>query len=128
MLRRITYVLRMSLALLVAVPAGAGEIGVDVVFSVSEISVIRAFYHDHHSPDSRHKKGKKSLPPGIAKNLRVGKPLPPGIAKQVLPAGLVDLLPPAPSGFERIEIDGKILLVEVATQLIHDVLEDIIQR
>jgi len=36
------------------------------------------------------------------------------------------LLPPAPRGFERIEIAGKILLVEIATQVIHDVLEDVI--
>ena len=28
--------------------------------------------------------------------------------------------------FERIEVAGKILLVEIATQVIHDVLEDVI--
>ena len=68
----------------------------------------------------------KGLPPGIAKNLRRGKPLPPGIAKQVLPSGLIHLLPPPPHGFERVVLAGKILLVEVATQVIHDVLEDVI--
>ena len=66
------------------------------------------------------------LPPGIAKNLQRGKPLPPGIAKQVLPSGLIAQLPPPPKGFERIEVAGKVLLVEIATQVIHDVLEDII--
>jgi len=72
------------------------------------------------------KKGNKGLPPGIAKNLQRGKPLPPGIANQTLPVGLIDLLPPAPDGFERIVLSGKVLLVEIATQVIHDVLDDMI--
>jgi hypothetical protein len=73
------------------------------------------------------KKAKKAkgLPPGIAKNLARGKPLPPGIAKQYLPTGLRDLLPP-PRGFERIIVDGKVLLVEIATRIVHDILTDII--
>jgi len=41
-------------------------------------------------------------------------------------ASHLTLLPPAPHGFERIEIAGKVLLVEIATQVIHDVLEDVI--
>jgi hypothetical protein len=111
------------------VPVGAGEIGVQVGFSDGEISTIRAYYRDHsvaQQGNGKGKKGAKGLPPGIAKNLQRGKPLPPGIAKQVLPTGLIALLPPAPHGFERIEIAGKILLVEIATQVIHDVLEDVI--
>ena len=31
-------------------------------------------------------------------------------------------LPPAPAGYERIVVAGKVLLVEVATQIVHDVL------
>ncbi len=112
-----------------AAPAVSGEIGVQVVFTNGEASIIRAYYRDHGSPSTGKKKGKKSgkgLPPGIAKNLQRGKPLPPGIAKQVLPRGLIDLLPRPPHGYERIILAGKILLVEVATQVIHDVLEDVI--
>ena len=37
-------------------------------------------------------------------------------------------LPPVSSGYERVIVDGKILLVEIATQVIHDVLTDIILR
>jgi hypothetical protein len=110
-------------------PATAGEIGVQIGFSDGDISTIRAYYRDHsvaQQGNGKGKKGAKGLPPGIAKNLQRGKPLPPGIAKQVLPTGLITLLPPAPRGFERIEIAGKILLVEIATQVIHDVLEDVI--
>jgi hypothetical protein len=116
-----------TLLVAVSAPCTAAEIGVQVGFSDGEISTIRAYYRDHGSVQpGKGKKGAKGLPPGIAKNLQRGKPLPPGIAKQVLPTGLITLLPPVPHGFERIEIAGKILLVEIATQVIHDVLEDVI--
>ena len=127
---RIFYLSIATALLLLSTPSISGEVGIQVVFSDGEASVIRAYYRDHAAP--RNGKGKgmgktgKSLPPGIAKNLQRGKPLPPGIAKQVLPAGLIHLLPSPPHGFERVVLAGKILLVEVATQVIHDVLEDVI--
>jgi hypothetical protein len=129
MIRTIFSTICVAIMLALSVPVNAGEIGVQVGFSDGEISSIRAYYRDHGSVqpgNGKGKKGAKGLPPGIAKNLQRGKPLPPGIAKQVLPTGLIALLPPAPHGFERIEIAGKVLLVEIATQIIHDVLEDVI--
>ena len=119
----------LAIALLVlAGTARAGDAGIQVVFTDNEVSVIRNYYREHGVTHPRGRKGRKSLPPGIAKNLRAGKSLPPGIAKQVLPGALIDLLPPAPRGFERIEVAGKILLVEIATRIIHDVLEDLVFR
>ena len=110
----------------------AGEVGVTVAFSDKDISLIQAWYRDHgDGPQGAGKskqKGAGSLPPGIAKNLQRGKPLPPGIAKQVLPSGLVELLGPPPRGYERIYVDGRVLLVHIATQVIHDALEDLILR
>ncbi len=130
MTRSLLYSFAAALMLLMSTPATAGEIGIQVVFSDGEASVIRAYYRDHAAPQNGKGKGMgnagKSLPPGIARNLQRGKPLPPGIAKQVLPSGLIHLLPPPPHGFERVALAGKILLVEVATQVIHDVLEDVI--
>jgi hypothetical protein len=116
--------------LAVGSPAVAADAGIEVVFSNAEVLAIRAYYRDHGATESRGKpgKGKKSLPPGIAKNLARGKPLPPGIAKQALPDGLVAVLPDPPHGYERIVVDGKVLLVEIATQVIHDVLEDAVLR
>ena len=110
----------------------ANEAGLSVVFSGDEIRVIRAYYHDHaitqEHKGKRGKKGKKpqGLPPGIAKNLQRGKQLPPGIAKQYLPQGLQEVLPAAPFGYERIIVDGKVLLVEIATRVIHDTLTDVV--
>ena len=119
-----------TLVALSATLAAAGEFGVSVVFTDNEISVIRAYYRDNTANNSNkgNGKGKQSLPPGIAKNLQRGKPLPPGIAKQTLPTSLIDLLPPPQHGYERVAIDGKVLLIEIATQVIHDVLEDLILR
>ena len=104
------------------------DVGVSAVFTKGEVSIIADWYSEHGSPTTHGKGGKKSkgLPPGIAKNLARGKPLPPGIAKQVLPQGLVALLPAVPHGYERIIVDGKVLLVEVATRVIHDILADVI--
>lgn len=108
-----------------AASPAAADVTIEVGFSDGEIQTIRAWYREHAFDGGGHGKH-KGLPPGIAKNLRRGKPLPPGIAKQALPSGLLERLPPAPGGFERVIVDGKVLLVEVATQVIHDVLADVI--
>jgi hypothetical protein len=107
------------------------SVGVEVVFTDDEIRVIRAYYASGTSfsgkgkHKGRHKHKGKSLPPGIEKNLKRGKPLPPGIAKQTLPYDLRRQLPPAPDGYERIIVGGKLLLVELGTQIVRDILMDI---
>jgi Ni/Co efflux regulator RcnB len=98
-----------------------------VDFTSQEITIIRDYYRNHdHSQAPRGKGKHKSLPPGIAKNLARGKPLPPGIAKAYLPRELVAALPPPRRGHERVIVDGRILLVEIATQVVRGVLYDVI--
>lgn len=126
MRKSIPFSLVAAAILAYAAPVSAGEFGVEVVFTDNEASIIRAYYQDHAAPRNGKNKKSKGLPPGIAKNLQRGKPLPPGIAKQALPSGLINQLPPAPDGYERIVLSGKVLLVEIATQVIHDVLEEIV--
>lgn len=86
-------------------------------------------WHSHHHGRGhghgwKHEAG--GMPPGIAMNFEVGKPLPPGIARQIrpLPRALARELPPPPRGCERVEVDGKVLLVAIATHVIYDVIED----
>lgn len=81
-----------------------------------------------HGKGHGRKGGRDALPPGIAKNLARGKPLPPGIAMQRLPAELTAQLPPPPEGCERIVVDGKVLLVDIATRVVHDILVDAVYR
>lgn len=108
-------------------PATADVAAIDAVFTAAEKALIRDYYQDAGGgAKTRGGKKAKGLPPGIAKNLRRGKPLPPGIAKQYLPGELHAILPPPPDGHERIVVDGKILLVEIATQVVADVLVDVI--
>jgi hypothetical protein len=124
-----SILLILGLLLACSTNSAAAELSVHVVFGSNEIAIINDYYSDHdkqHKNKNHKDKGKNSLPPGIAKNLQRGKPLPPGIAKQSLPAGLLVSLPAAPKGYERIIVGGKVLLVEIATQVIHDILEDII--
>lgn len=124
-------ILIVAASLLLLSTQAAADASVSAAFSKGEINIIAQWYSEHPGTSVRGGGGKKKpkgVPPGIARNLARGKPLPPGIAKQVLPQGLIALLPPAPRGFERIVVDGRVLLVEVATRVIHDILVDVILR
>jgi hypothetical protein len=116
----------LAVSFLVQAPATAVDLDVSTRFSSNEISVIHDFFLDYHVDKKGGKKGSKPLPPGIAKNLARGKPLPPGIAKRALPSDLLVRLPPVADGYERIIVAGKILLVEIATQVVHDILVDVL--
>jgi hypothetical protein len=102
--------------------SGAALADTWIVFSKDEVAVIQGYYAQHPVQVVQGGQKGKGLPPGIAKNLARGKPLPPGIAKQQLPHELVVALPPVHAGYERVYVDGRVLLVELATQVIHDVL------
>ena len=70
-------------------------------------------------------KGKnKGLPPGIAKNLERGKPLPPGIAKRNLPPGLKSTLPGKHDGYETVIVGDDVVLIEIDTGKIADIITD----
>ncbi len=108
--------------------------GLKGAFNELEKQLIKKYFGEHgyvsHSDDSSYsrkgKKGKKGkgLPPGIAMNLERGKPLPPGIAKQQLPGGLHSKLPKVPDGYERTIVGNDVLLVEINTGKIADIMVD----
>jgi hypothetical protein len=113
--------------------AGSGSLD---VFTEVEKRIIREYCAAHEGPSAncgnaahesrgKGKNKRKTLPPGIAKNLQRGKPLPPGIAKQVLPADLQQRLPKR-DGYERLIVDGRVILIEAATRIVRDVLEDVL--
>lgn len=81
---------------------------------------IQDYYSNHHG------RGVESLPPGIRKRLARGKPLPPGIAKRALPADLLSRIR-VPRGYEVVEVGMDVLLVEVATHVVHDILRDVVR-
>ena len=73
---------------------------------------------------SKNKGKNKDLPPGIAKNLERGKPLPPGIAKRDLPHGLDSSLPERRDGYERTIVGNDMVLVDIDTGIIADIIVD----
>ncbi|WP_019934263.1 anti-virulence regulator CigR family protein [Oceanimonas smirnovii] len=85
--------------------------------------LLRRLFREHRDwldYDDRH-----SLPPGIAKNLRRGKPLPPGIAKRFDPR-LRERLPYY-EGYEWRRVDNKAVLVDLATENVRYILDDILR-
>ena len=96
-----------------AAPAGA-------TLSIELKAQIGDFY------SSRPESGVEALPPGIRRRLERGKPLPPGIAKKTAPPVLRSTLA-LPAGYEIVEVGLDVLLVEIATNIIHDVLMDIVR-
>jgi len=97
----------------------------------------REYEHEGHGKKEKHGgppfkhgngKGNKGLPPGIAKKLERGGTLPPGIAKRDLPRDLERRLPPVRAGYERRVVDGKVVLVNTATQVVTDIITDLLNR
>ncbi len=69
--------------------------------------------------------GAQALPPGIAKKVARGGALPPGIAKKALPGGLLAELPSRPGQQWRV-VGTDVLIVEIATGVIVDVLKNVL--
>ena len=81
--------------------------------------------HSHKGKGKNKSKGKsKGLPPGIAMNLERGKSLPPGIAKRDLPKDLNYSLPDRHDGYERTIVGNDVVLVEIDTGKIADIIVD----
>ncbi|MFD2263389.1 anti-virulence regulator CigR family protein [Lacibacterium aquatile] len=101
---------------------GGGESGLslslDIRFGADEAKIITDYY--------RSQPAGKPLPPGIAKNLARGKPLPPGIAKRYLPGDLLGRLPHRDDRYLRIVAGRDVLLIEVGSGLILDVLRGVL--
>ena len=91
-----------------------------VTLSAEMSTQIRSFYASHPASNV------ESLPPGIRRNLARGKPLPPGIAKRSAPPELASHVH-LRDGYELVEVGVDVFLVEVATNVVHDVLMDVIR-
>ena len=136
----------LNIILFSAVPAHAeGDVakavvheGVRAAFDEFEKQMIYKYFDEHpyqytheneyeHDYDHGKNKGrKKGLPPGIQKKLARGGTLPPGIAKQYLPNDLNRQLPSPPHGYERVIHGTDVLLVEINTGRIADIVADVI--
>jgi hypothetical protein len=69
---------------------------------------------------------RETLPPGLARKLERDGSLPPGLAKRSLPEDLEARLPARLDGTERVIVDRDVLLVELATGIVRDVIRDVL--
>jgi hypothetical protein len=105
-----------------------GHEGSDPVLTASaSITLTKDMRNEIRSWYSLHPVGSvEALPPGIRKRLARGKPLPPGIAQKFAPAGLRSRIH-LPNGYQIVEVGLDVLLVEVATSIVHDILMDAVR-
>lgn len=92
------------------------------VLTDDERRIIHDYFHDHAGAFAK----VKPLPPGIRKKLARGGAMPPGIAKQALPGDLYRQLPPRDGQSYQI-VGTDVVLVQIATQVIVDVLKDVLR-
>lgn len=98
-----------------------------VLTASASISLTKDMRIEIHDWYSQHPVGNvEALPPGIRMRLARGKPLPPGIAKKVTPAGLKSRIR-LPDGYKIMEVGLDVLLVEVGTSIVHDILVDAVR-
>ena len=117
------------------------HVAAHIVFDMASRRIIEDYYRSHpvvydgddyyddddrkgkHKKNKKWKKGKgkhKGMPPGLAKK---GGNLPPGLQKRAFPRDLESRLPPPPPNVERVIVDNQILLLEIGTHLVLDVIE-----
>ncbi len=113
----------------------------EAAFSEAERQIIEKYYkvtapirgEDDNISDSGKSEGKKSakrkgksksskMPKGIAMKLERGGTLPPGHVGRYLSSELERQLPQPPTGYERIESEGKVILRNIASGIISDVI------
>lgn len=147
---RLLGAIAVLLALACATPPGApgeawaqatatGDPTVDAVFDAIQRRLIEDFFgrraqdaYDYRDDDEYRGKHGKNLPPGLAKKdhlppglarqLARNGTLPPGLAKRDLPHDLEAQLEPLPPGRRRVIVDGDVLLIDIATNVILDIL------
>lgn len=95
-----------------------GQTVINAVFSDAERETIRQYFLKH--PDQL------QTPGGADSGVEIvrGRQLPPGILDRArpLPQELEQTLPPAPRGYGRVILNGKVLLVDKGAQVVHDVI------
>lgn len=109
-------------------PAGGGQDMAQAVFSAAEQAIIADYYSGSGEGPAQGKskgagKNKGNKGRGVG-----SQGLPPGIARWQPPAALTSQLPPAPTGYERAIIDNDLVLVEIVTQIVHDVITNVVTK
>ncbi len=104
-------------------PALSTDAAMVTIVTTTERSLIQGYFFPYRGGAVPALGPLKPLPPGIAKKIARGGSLPPGIAKRYLPADLATQLPPRP-GQQWLVVGTDVVLIDIATSIVIDVLRD----
>ena len=89
-------------------------------------SYYRTEYVAGRCPPGLAKKNNGCLPPGQAKRVwAVGQPLPSAIVYYPLPTTLVTQLSPPPRGYDYVQVDNDVVLMELGNRMVVDIVADL---
>jgi hypothetical protein len=86
-------------------------------FTETELELIRAYYQQTAD--------KVTDLVARAKKFVRGEPLIPGAVKRLLPKALDAQLPELDPDYERVIVDGRVLLIDIHAELVHDLVNDL---
>ncbi len=90
-------------------------------FRTDDFTLIFNWHHDH---DGAVWYG-RPLPPGLERQLRMRGHCPPGMVIRTLPPVLVERLGPPPRGYDRFVIGRDVVMVELASGTIADIIRNV---
>jgi len=100
---------------------------VSVVFSDHDRQVIGNYYARYKAKKVPPGLAKKDqLPPGLAKQVVKNGTLPPGLQGRALPQDLETKLSRLPDGYNRVIIGANIAILNTTTQVIADIITDVV--
>lgn len=104
------------------------EIRQGAYFNDEHRTYVRQYYSQHYGdgrrcPPGLAKKNNGCLPPGQARKWNVGEPIPRGVTVYSVPQPVLVHLPPPPYGYRYARIGGDIVLVQVQTNVIVDIIQ-----
>ena len=130
------FVLMFALGLAVAAPAAALTPGTsaaasseitDAIFGAIEKKIIKEFFGSGKKKAKKNKGKSGEAPPGLVRHIERYGTLPPGLAKKPLPPGLADRLPATKAGRKRLIVGNDVVLIEIATGVILDIIKDVVK-
>ena len=103
---------------------------VRVIVPDRDRTVVYTYYRTEFAagrcPPGLARKGNGCLPPGQARKLwAVGQPLPPTVVYYPVPPVIVQQLAPVPPGYEYVQVDNDVLLMDMANRLVADAINDL---
>ncbi|HRP77221.1 MAG TPA: hypothetical protein PK725_11045 [Rhodocyclaceae bacterium] len=108
---------------------GRRDVVVEIRFGDRHRTASRDYYRRHYSdtrcPPGLAKKRNGCMPPGLARKWSTGRPLPRDVIFHDLPRALLEQFGAPPPRHRYVRVDSDILLIEMGTGIVLDVIENL---